>query len=382
MKKPSASLASFLGAKEIHAETLFEGGRFPNVVVACDGTVVATWGQERFVVRRSEDGGFSWHEGIVVADPGFHGGGAIVNETDGSVLVFVEAGHPPTTPQTQLTGTKLYRSGDHGKTWEQQEFTVAPDMNGCVPSFHMCEHGITLQRGMQAGRLIRPARVYDKPRGYTSAVFSDDGGMQWHASQPFPEEGTGESAITEFDDGRVYHNSRKHFFASSEDRWSWRRWAAYSGDGGETWQGGHVCTVIPDGPRYRGCEPCGHNYNGHFGLCAGLVRLPVDDADILIYSNTDEAGHERRHGTVWASFDGGHSWPCKRLVHPGPFAYSSLAAGRRGTASEGWIYLQYEGGQEHCYERGYMARFTLRWLLAGNATGDGRIPDWVASAAE
>jgi sialidase-1 len=101
------------------------------------------------------------------------------------------------------------------------------------------------------------------------------------------------------------------------------------------------------------------------------VRLPVEGRDILLYSNADEASEERVRMTVWASFDGGASWPVKRLVDEGPGAYSSLEAGRPGTPSEGMIFLQYEerGGG------GRLARFNLSWVLAGEATGAGEIPD-------
>ena len=109
------------------------------------------------------------------------------------------------------------------------------------------------------------------------------------------------------------------------------------------------------------------------GLAAGLVRLPVENRDVLVYSNADEESHERVRMTAWASFDGGATWPVRRLVDAGPSAYSSLDAGRPGTPSEGWIYLQYEerGGG------GKLARFRLSWLLAGEATGDGEVSDWV-----
>ena len=95
--------------------------------------------------------------------------------------------------------------------------------------------------------------------------------------------------------------------------------------------------------------------------------------DILLFSNIDipqkeddedlafEARWtERIRGTVWASFDGGKTWPVKRLVEEGSFAYSSMAAGREGTDSEGIVYLLYEsdGGAK-------MARFNLAWLTNG-----------------
>ncbi len=92
------------------------------------------------------------------------------------------------------------------------------------------------------------------------------------------------------------------------------------------------------------------------------------------FSNIESSGG-RQTGTVWASFDGGRSWPLKRLVEPGEFAYSSLAADRPGTASEGRIYLLYEAGG-HPNSHGRLARFNLAWLLEGEPTGDGAPPAW------
>ncbi|MEC9056506.1 MAG: exo-alpha-sialidase, partial [Verrucomicrobiota bacterium] len=58
-------------------------------------------------------------------------------------------------------------------------------------------------------------------------------------------------------------------------------------------------------------------------------------------------------------------------------AYSSLNAGRPGTSSAGWIYLLLEAGKSHRYEDGYVARFNLSWLLEGEETGDGTLPEWL-----
>jgi len=75
---------------------------------------------------------------------------------------------------------------------------------------------------------------------------------------------------------------------------------------------------------------------------------------------------------VWISFDGGQTWPLKRLVHERSFAYSSLAAGRPATKSEGWIYLYFECGGSK------VARFNLSWLLKGEKTSDGKLPKWLS----
>ncbi len=343
----------FRGRPSLRMHQVFKGGRFPNVVTALDGTVLAFWNGVK--VRRSEDGGTTWGPEITVGK-GFMGGGVTVNEANGEVLAFVEEHHPP-APLT------VYRSKDGGKTWSPMEVTIRPDSRGNVPSMHMNEHGITLRHGTHKGRLLRPARWYagknarDRwPKHYTTAVYSDDGGTTWHTSEPFPAFGTGEAAVAELADGRIYYNSRRHWAPEGVN--PRRRWTAVSDDGGETWKGLAICEVLPDGPQ-----------NSNYGCMGGLVRLPVRGRDILVYSNCDSPGG-RNHGTVWASFDGGKTWPLKRLVFEGGFAYSSLAAGRPGTPSEGWIYLQFEGGPNG---GGTVARFNLAWLLEGEKAGGGRV---------
>ncbi len=365
-------LEPFLGESKFQAQTLFQGQRFPNVVVATDGSVLATWGgrpsNHSYLVRRSSDGGATWEPTQTIAQPGFHGGGALVDERSGHVFLFVDGSHPPRSPQETIGDLEVYRSEDHGKTWKKVDVVIQPDVNGFVPARHMAESGTTLRHGAKAGRLIRPARVYygdvgDHPYGYNTAIFSDDGGTNWQPSAPFPALGTGEGTLAELADGRVYYNSRRHWAPEGEN--PRMRWVAYSNDSGETWEDLSISRVLPDGDQNR-----------DYGLMAGLVRLPIAERDILVFSNIQsQAG--RQGGTVWASFDGGRTWPLKRLVEPGGFAYSSLAAGRPGTPSEGWIYLLFETGG-HPDSNGRIARFNLTWLLEGTPTDDGQIPTWVS----
>ena len=368
-------LRPLLGEPKFQIEPVFQGERFPNLVVARDGTVLATWGSKRVRVRRSEDGGESWGPEIPVGD-GIHGGGAVVDERSGAILLFTHPVHPPrdgaTAPRT------VYRSTDHGKTWQVADAEFHPDANGFVPSLHMSERGATLVHGPHPGRLIRPARVYRlSPDRYCTAVYSDDGGRNWRPGEPFPVKGTGEGALVELASGRLIYSSRRSFFAENEPL-RHERLFAVSDDGGRTWRDPVYSPVVPDGPRYRGVQGRGANYNGHFGMFAGFARLPVAGHDILIYSNADHDGHERIRLTVWASFDGGFTWPVKRLVHEGLSAYSSLAAGRPGTPGEGWIYLLFEFGQDgQQYVGGKLACFNLAWLMQGEPTGDGQPPEWL-----
>jgi len=70
--------------------------------------------------------------------------------------------------------------------------------------------------------------------------------------------------------------------------------------------------------------------------------------------------------TVRRSDDEGKTWPASRVIHPGPAAYSCLAA-----LSDGTIFCLYERstspGATRPYERITLARFHLGWLTG--ATG-------------
>ena len=106
-------LEPFLGEPQLDVQPLFQGGRFPSVVVALDGTVLAFWGRNTLPrLRRSEDGGGTWGLEIEVGDNPEHAGrrlgAAVVDETTGDVIVFMdgtdgdwERGH-------------AWRSRDHG----------------------------------------------------------------------------------------------------------------------------------------------------------------------------------------------------------------------------------------------------------------------------
>lgn len=347
-------LAPFLAAPKLDIQPAFPSERFPNVVVTRDGTVLLTHGSPNIRVLRSEDGGATWGEPILIAAEGIHGGGTTVDETTGDILVFVEKAHPP-APLT------VYRSRDDGKSWAADDVTIHPDSEGNLPSMHMNEHGITLRHGPHRGRLIRPARFYagknDRslwPKHYTNAIYSDDHGKTWHTSDPFPEFGTGEATLAELSDGRIYYNSRRHW--APEGKNPLRRWVSWSADGGLTWPQTRICEVLPDGPQ-----------NTNYGCMGGLTRLPIQGQDILLYSNCDSSA-DRVRGTVWASFDGGVTWPIKRLVTEGPFAYSSLTSGRPGTPTEGFVYLHFESRGSS------VAQFNLSWVLGGEPTGDGQLP--------
>lgn len=359
--KPAIShegaISAFLKPAAFETEPLFPKGRFPNLNVAMDGTVLATFGNVE--IRRSADGGKTWEPSASIAK-GFSISGLTVDEISGDVLAFIEDAHPPAP-------LNLYRSQDSGRAWKQQTFILHPNSLGHTPALHMNENGISLRHGKFKGRLVVPCRWYGRTNyppeffhtHYTTSMFSDDGGHSWKTSEPVPIMGCGEASVEELSDGTLHYNTRRHWAPTKED--ALKRWNATSKDAGATWGNPVRSSILPDG-----------NTDSTYGLMGGLVRLPVLDRDILIFSNiVSDKG--RRNGHVWASYDGGKTWPLRRQVFDGNFAYSALTAGRPGTPSEGWIYLLYEGGPKG---GGTIARFNLSWILAGEKTGEGEVPDW------
>ena len=375
----------FLGAPRCEGKNIFDTQRFPNIVTTPDGAVLATWGATELIALRSTDGGASWQSPVPIG-PGLQAGGTMVDEATGDVLAFTYTGDPKNHCHDALAERAMHRSIDGGRTWQAEEATYHADANGYVPALHFAEHGITLEHGEHAGRLLRPARVYGKADGYNTAVYSDDHGRTWYPSAPFPILGTGEGAVAERRDGTIYYSSRKHFFTDEETRHP-RRAYAVSRDGGATWTDAGYHHNLPDGPQYRGEERRASCYNGHFGMAGGLTRLPLADHDVLIYSNADQPEHTRHRMGLWASFDGGATWPIKRLVDEDTAAYSSLAVGRPGTPSAGWIYLLFERWQDRKGTIGpdsaaRLVRCNLAWILEGEATGDGEVPASLGSQGE
>lgn len=336
---------NFLGEPFFLMHELWEGRGGRSIVTAIDGTVLAF---NRGYLRKSYDGGKTW---TISEEFGHDVGGSnvVVNEQNGEIMSVSPRGH-------------RWISSDNGQSWTREEVEILPDGFGLgspdnVPLvLFAMQSGITLMHGEHKGRLLMPSRIMG-PQGsndiewrayhYSNAIFSDDGGKTWQASKPFPVLGTGEAALAEVSDGRILYNSREHMSKGN-------RFIAWSNDGGETWLDAYRCPYLPDGA-----------IANSYGCMGGLIRLPVEGRDILIYSNVDTEGFVRENATVWVSFDGGITWPVKRLVFDGPSAYSNLGFGRSGTPSEGKIYLLFEGGPEHRYDGINVAIFNLSWILDG-----------------
>jgi len=68
-------------------------------------------------------------------------------------------------------------------------------------------------------------------QGHPHTLLLADG-KTWKTNDPFPAMGTGEGAVAELSDGRIYHSSRRHW--EPKGAASSMRWKAWSDDGGAT----------------------------------------------------------------------------------------------------------------------------------------------------
>jgi N-acetylneuraminic acid mutarotase len=164
--------------------------------------------------------------------------------------------------------------------------------------------------------------------------FSDDGGRTWVLGAS-ADPGTNESQVVELADGRLLLNMRNHP-AKAENF----RMIATSDDGGRT-----LSTARPD-PLL--IEPPAQ---------ASLLR---SDGRLLF---ANPASTKRERLTVRLSDDNGATWPCARVIHEGPAAYSSLVVMRAGL-----IGVLFERGERSPYEKITFARFGQEWLIAGRTT--------------
>ena len=339
-----------------------------HLAVAMDGTVLVfkeERARKRVEVKRSEDGGRTWSNPIVVGDrvrigsdmsddgryKGEHVGwselgNVVVDETTGEIMVFAMGLAPSRT---------LYRSRDHGKTWRAEKTIIKPDRNGWLATTYCCDPGITLRHGKKKGRLVMPSQVFvgsvnddgtrtylNKGQGrkffakrYSNALYSDDGGRTWTPSEPFPLLGTSEPGLLELHDGRIYYNARTHVREGN-------KLVGRSVDCGESWVDSREDDELFDGPP------------DVYGCKGALALFTHGGREVMIFSSPGRRD-KRDDITIRASFDGGESWPVSRLVREGPGNYTWLAAGRKDTPSAGFIYL--------LSNKDWMARFNVSWLM-------------------
>ena len=341
-------------------ETLFTSGdgryhtyRIPALAVSARGTVLAfaegrkhgrgDAGDIDLILRRSFDNGRTWAPiQVVVTKAGMTCGNPcpVVERQTGTVwLLFcknlADGGETLICEGKAPRTVWITHSVDDGQTWtEPREITESvKDPQWTWYATGPC-HGIQLH----TGRLVVPCDHIvglhlDRSRDpyHSHVIYSDDRGETWQLGGNV-EAGTNECAVAQLQDGSLYINCRNYVGGT-------RRAVARSHDQGQTfalmeWD----ATLI---------EP----------VCQGsLEALPGGQ---LLFANPASTRRERM--TVRLSSDGGRTWPTARTLHPGPSAYSDLAA-----LPNGELCCLYESGDGQPYEMLTLARFNLAWLNEGS----------------
>ncbi len=341
--------------------------RIPAVLVTKAGSVLAfAEGRQKpsdqsendIIMKRSSDGGRTWSALRVLHDDGANSlnNPTVVQEREsGRIFVWYQRipahlkEHSAGTA-TGLDGANIYRnfiltSDDDGNTWAAPLDVTRTTKRATNATTIASGPGIGIQltRGAHKGRLIVPFNEGPYSFWNNYAVYSDDRGATWTFGDNVPgafvpdaklgrRSQINEVQMVELSDGSVGLNSRQ--FAAAKVRK-----ASTSKDGGATW------SQVVDVPALR--DP---------SCNASVLRYSFDDggSGSVLYSGPDAM--IRSNGTIHLSRDDGATWPVKRVLWPGSFAYSVLTR-----LPDGTIGCLFETDN---YGRIVFARFTSDWLTA------------------
>ena len=296
--------------------------------------------ETELVLRRSTDNGRTWSPLQVVSRaPGMTCGNPtpVVDPASGDVVVLSMRNGPDvnddlaTRGADPINGRRVYvqRSPDGGEAWSA-EAEITPQVKSANWGWYATGpcHGITLEHGEYAGRLVIPAnhavlgpalgadRDSLAPYSGGHCILSDDGGHSWRIGfaddNPDTVINANETTVVELADGRVLFNARNHRGSGSA------RVQAISVDGGETLTGPYSEVPEITAP----------------GIQGSVVRF----GDRLLLS-TPADPERRRRLSVFASDDDGLSWRTGIVLHPGPAGYSDLVP-----LEDGRVGILYESG--------------------------------------
>ena len=365
----------------VDEQVLYQQGQFgyacfriPAVVRATNGMVLAfaegrvkDCGDDEdidLVLRRSADGGRTWGPLQVIID----GNGStrgnpvpIVDQRTGRVVVVGTGNGPAPCPNGCDRDPYLVTSDDNGATWSAvRELTEAkrPDWNFWYATGPM--HGLQLQRGPHAGRLVVGANYesYDGgtgPHVYgTHLLYSDDSGQTWQiGADSAVSDGSviaQEVTVVELTDGRIYALARERGTDPGH------RAYAISSDGGATFDAPFRTIPALDLPDVQ----------------ASTLRFSATDTGdprdrILLSSPAHPVAREVM--TVRSSYDEARSWQPwdqGKVFYWGPSGYSDLVRLDGDEAA-----LLYEAGVASPYETIRYARFNEAYLATPNGTPPG-----------
>lgn len=217
----------------------------PGITRAANGDLlVSVWTDNALYVSRSTDEGATWHKPDLVVSGAFSEIG-MSTLRDGTILLpFTQELVKSPCCQSRHYTTFVYRSHDHGRTWEGDE-PIRTEMREPIP------YGKILE--LKDGRLLMPVwGAYRKGERWQMGVFeSTDGGKMWPRYTRVAyeskagcrvDDGFNETSVVQLSDGSllailrqqrvgapaapcdVYTEPAEHFYRSvSRDGRSWSR---------------------------------------------------------------------------------------------------------------------------------------------------------------
>lgn len=299
------------------------------------------------ITRHSDDNGQTWSEDKLIAgDPAVspdygYGDAALVETAHGRVICLMAADKqfPGSSYNSPIRYYMTY-SDDAGQTWSKpqdlttqiygQKYTQGQLQGGFTTS----GRGILLQRQQDTTRngrvMFAMACKFSTGNYQNYTLYSDDEGKTWKVSATSAYDGGNEAKVAELPDGTIMLSTRR----------SGNRGFNLSTDGGETW-----------GQQYENSQIWGASCN----------------ADILVYSDdiilhTICNSGSRQNVTLYASIDGGQTYPYKKVICELGSAYSTIDRLANGDVA---VYYEDNSMGDDAYSMNFVT-LPISWLVSGN----------------
>ncbi|XP_071792208.1 sialidase-3-like [Asterias amurensis] len=383
------------------------------------------WGSMDLVLRRGilKDGEVLWGDIQVIAslsDYRTMNPVPIINKRNSTILLIFTA-FPQELSEADLIKGEGYqqkilvtKSRDNGLTWSEPRDVTETTLGMMDPRPHIYASGPGHGIQLSSGRLIVPGNVFWKPPvdpGFLSeikhkileffdcfygaqsrsmVIYSDDGGDTWERGGSVPAafdlEGqlvnANECQAVEFEDGRVYLNSRTLGVQTTRQQ-------AFSQDGCLGFNPGELATQLPEpGSTMTKWLPMVRNFGGCQASILGFHapnHIPPDayDASTWVLFSNPASSETRVNMSVRLSRNGCRTWSSPWQLNSGASAYSDLV-GYETRSADGTPVLNfaclYECGSIHPYERIVFQTFTLEKMMDG--VGMATKPEVVEEAEE
>lgn len=317
--------------------------RIPNMIITEYDTLLLAWemrkeintdeGDTELTVRRSTDGGKSF-EIVLTVDSGD-------KPLTNPVMIVDKEGTIHLLYACAVGNDGVYHrfstKEQDGRVWSEPTNIVTSLKKGEL-GWTMCNpgpgHGICVQTGEYAGRLIAPIWCYTgKYEVFT--VYSDDNGNSWNLGER-ASKNLDETSIAELSDGSVMLNSRQFSvgytvtgewakaYSKPKDENEAYRYITVSKTGIGDWCETYLHTALPQ-PALQG------------GMCTTITTdQNGNQKNVLLFVNCKtKIGFKRL--TVSGSLDDGKTWPHELVINEDAGGYADIAVD-----SKGMVYVLYE----------------------------------------